>query len=63
MLATNREALYGIDEAIRKIDEGSYGICEECEEEISEKRLSILPTATLCIDCQEDKERLQAIEK
>lgn len=63
MLSTHRKALHEIDEAIRKIKEGTYGICEECGEEISEKRLSILPAATLCIDCKENKEKFEAVEK
>lgn len=62
-LATHRRALHDIDESLRKIDEGSYGICEECGEEIGEKRLHVLPTATLCVICQGNKERLEAIEK
>ncbi len=62
-LATHRRALHDIDESLRKIGEGSYGICEECGEEIGEKRLQVLPTATLCVTCQGNKERLEAIEK
>lgn len=62
-LAAHRKMLLDIDEALRKIGEGTYGICEECGEEISEKRLKVLPTATLCISCQENKERLEAIQK
>jgi len=61
-LSTHRKLMYNIDEAIRKIAEGTYGICEECGEEISEKRLLVLPTATLCIDCQEHKEQFEALE-
>lgn len=61
-LAAHRKALHDIDEALRKIEEGSYGICEECGEPIGEKRLSVLPAATLCVICQGDKERLEAIE-
>lgn len=60
-LAAHRKTLHNIDEALRKIGEGTYGICEECGEEISEKRLSVLPTATLCISCQENKEQFEAI--
>lgn len=62
-LASHRQSLLDIDETLLKLDEGTYGICEECGEEISEKRLSVLPTANLCRDCQENKERLEAIEK
>jgi DnaK suppressor protein len=61
-LAAHRKLLHDIDEAIRKITEGTYGICEECGEEISEKRLRILPAATLCIDCKESKEQFEALE-
>jgi DnaK suppressor protein len=61
-LATHRKALHDIDEALRKIEEGSYGICEECGEPIGEKRLSVLPAATLCVICQGNKEQLEAIE-
>lgn len=62
-LASHRQNLLAIDETLRKIDDGSYGICEECGEEIGEKRLGVLPTATLCRNCQEKKEKLEAIEK
>ncbi len=63
MLAAHRRSLHDIDESLRKIKEGSYGICEECGEEIAQKRLQVLPTATLCVTCQGLKERLEAIEK
>jgi RNA polymerase-binding transcription factor len=62
-LGAHRKALHDIDESLRKIKEGTYGICEECGEQISEKRLSVIPTATLCINCQETKEQLEAFEK
>jgi DnaK suppressor protein len=62
-LATHRKVLHDIDESLRKIEEGSYGICEECGEEIGEKRLSVLPAATLCVICQGNKERLEAVER
>ena len=39
--------------ALRRLHEGSYGICAECEEEISPRRLAAMPTAALCIRCQE----------
>jgi len=62
-LTTHRESLLRIDEALRKIDEGTYGICEDCGEEISPERLKILPYATLCRDCQEKHEMIEAAEK
>jgi len=60
-LGAHRKAMHDIDEVMRKIKEGTYGICEECGEEISEKRLHVIPTATLCITCQGNKEQLDAI--
>ena len=39
--------------AIERIDDGSYGLCLECEERISPKRLKAIPWAELCISCQE----------
>ncbi len=62
-LGAHRKALHDIDESLRKIKEGSYGICEECGEEISEKRLGVIPTASLCINCQENKEQMEALER
>ena len=46
-----------IDEALQKIDEGSYGTCENCEKPISFKRLKAVPYAKLCIKCKEDEEK------
>jgi len=43
--------------ALRKIDDGSYGICEECEEEIPIKRLKAIPDARYCITCQAEMEK------
>lgn len=62
-LDAHRKTLRDIEEVLRKIAEGTYGICEECGEEISEKRLSVIPTAALCFTCQEMKERMEAFAK
>lgn len=45
-----------IDYALSKIEEGSFGICEDCGEQISIKRLEARPETTLCIRCKEDQE-------
>ncbi|MBK8265905.1 MAG: TraR/DksA C4-type zinc finger protein [Nannocystis sp.] len=50
-----------IDLALRKLDEGLYGICEECEEPISIKRLQARPEAPLCIQCKEAQEKEEAV--
>ena len=48
-----------IEVALRRIDTGSFGTCEECDEEIPIKRLRVRPDATLCLDCQEIAEKEQ----
>ncbi|MBX3198303.1 MAG: TraR/DksA C4-type zinc finger protein [Labilithrix sp.] len=45
-----------IEKALRKIEDGSFGVCEECGEEISVKRLEARPETNLCIRCKEDQE-------
>lgn len=52
-----RTFLAKIDKALQKIDAGTFGICERCEEEISIKRLEARPETTLCIRCKEEQER------
>jgi DnaK suppressor protein len=58
-----REKIRNIDEALARIDEGEYGICEDCEEEIPIGRLKAMPFARLCVKCKADLERLQAQTK
>ena len=48
-----------IQKALVKIEDGSFGKCEECDEEISVKRLEARPETTLCIRCKEDQERVE----
>jgi DnaK suppressor protein len=55
-----REKLRNIDEALMKMNEGEYGICEECEEEIPVGRLKIVPFARYCVKCKSDIEKQQA---
>ena len=49
--------------ALRRIQEGNFGICQECEEEIHPKRLAAVPWATFCIRCQEAADRNFDIEE
>lgn len=51
------EKLRQIEEALQRIEDGTYGICEECDEEISSKRLENYPWTALCIVHAEEKER------
>jgi len=47
-----RKLILKIQEALARIEEGTFGICEECGEEISEERLKARPVTTLCIECK-----------
>ena len=49
----NRKVLPALRRALEKIDEGSYGVCDECAETIEQKRLSAVPGATRCLRCQD----------
>jgi DnaK suppressor protein len=62
-LSTHRDTLQKIDIALRKFDEGTYGTCDECGDEISVERLLIMPFAIMCRDCQEEREMREKIEK
>jgi DnaK suppressor protein len=54
-----RHLISKIDEALAKIDNNEYGLCESCGEEIGIKRLEARPVAELCIDCKSEQERLE----
>jgi DnaK suppressor protein len=59
----DKEKLLAIDEALNKIQDGTYGECEECGEEIGAGRLNAIPLAKLCISCQSQAEKEQANQK
>lgn len=48
-----------VKDALRRLDNGTFGLCEECGGKIAEKRLKARPTATLCIECKEKEESLE----
>lgn len=52
--------VYHIDEALRRIQEGSYGTCQTCNKPISQARLEAVPHARLCIDCKSKEEEKKA---
>ena len=52
-----------IDHALKKLEEGTYGICEDCGNDISEQRLKALPFAVHCVECKQSREELEQIEK
>jgi DnaK suppressor protein len=56
-----KKYLTKIDQALERIEKGTYGICEDCEQEIGVKRLQARPVTTMCIECkteQEEKEKM-----
>jgi len=57
-LASNeRKLLYELDDALKKIEDGTFGICEECKSLITKTRLKAVPYARLCVKCQEKREK------
>lgn len=63
MRLRNREMLYikKVDEALKRIEEGNFGECDECGEDIELRRLEARPTATLCVGCKEEQERKEVL--
>ncbi|MDI3503722.1 MAG: DnaK suppressor protein [Candidatus Cloacimonadota bacterium] len=62
MLESEREKIRKLSDAMRRLQEGNFGICEMCGDFIPDTRLQIIPYATLCIECEEkmeDKKRKQ----
>jgi len=57
-----RRLISKVKEALERIEQGTFGICEECGEEISEKRLNARPVTTLCIDCKKKQETDEKIK-
>ncbi|AJE04505.1 RNA polymerase-binding protein DksA [Geobacter pickeringii] len=52
-----RKLINKIKDALERIDDGSFGTCEVCGEDISEARLKARPVTTLCIDCKMEQEQ------
>lgn len=51
-----RRLISKVQEAIVRIDDGTFGVCDQCGEEISEKRLEARPVTTSCIECKKEEE-------
>jgi RNA polymerase-binding protein DksA len=52
----SEHVLADIDAALQRIDDGTYGVCANCGKQIAPERLEARPWATLCIDCQRQRE-------
>ena len=57
IVSSEQEVLYQIDDALKRMEEGTYGVCGQCNKPITMSRLKAVPYASLCIQCQRDKER------
>jgi len=65
LLLTDRdkEKLLAINEALDKLKEGTYGICEECGDKIGQGRLKVMPLAKYCVNCQSKIEKEMVLQK
>ncbi|MGH9253059.1 MAG: TraR/DksA family transcriptional regulator [Vicinamibacterales bacterium] len=63
LIQMKSETLNKINEAVRRLEEGTYGNCFECGEEIAEARLRALPFAVRCKDCEEARETAEQRER
>ena len=63
LLEMNANTCRRIDDALHRLEKGTYGSCEECDEEIPAARLQALPFATLCVTCQELQEGTPTLER
>jgi len=63
LIQMKSETLAKVDDALTRLEQGTYGNCYECGEEIAEKRLRALPFAVRCKDCEEAKEVAEQRER
>ena len=63
LIQMKSETLNKINEALRRLDEGTYGNCFECGDEIAQARLRALPFAVRCKDCEEERETTEQRER
>ena len=63
LIQMKSETLSRVDDALTRLEQGTYGNCFECGEEIAEKRLKALPFAVRCKDCEEAKENADQRER
>ena len=56
LVSSEQEVLYQIDDALKRIDESTYGICQQCNKPITLTRLKAVPYASMCIACQRQQE-------
>ena len=57
IVSSEQELLYQIDDALKRLDDGSFGVCQHCNQPIAMSRLKAIPYASLCLECQRAKEQ------
>jgi DnaK suppressor protein len=57
LVARNKEKLAKIELALKKIADGSFGVCNDCGEEINSKRIQFMPYISICVGCAENQEK------
>jgi RNA polymerase-binding protein DksA len=57
LASSERKSLYELDDALKRIEEGTFGICDDCKSIITKIRLKAVPSARLCIKCQQKREK------
>ena len=63
LMQAKAEMLTAVNEALERVDSGSYGICESCGEPIAESRLRAMPFALRCTHCEEVREETEAVRR
>jgi DnaK suppressor protein len=63
LIQLKSETLNKVDDALKRLEQGTYGNCFDCAEEIAEKRLRALPFAVRCKDCEEARENAEQRER
>ncbi|OHB70643.1 MAG: hypothetical protein A2W17_11545 [Planctomycetes bacterium RBG_16_41_13] len=56
LIQNGEDGVRNIDDALERIEEGTFGICDACEKKINKERLKAVPYASLCINCQREEE-------
>ncbi len=57
LASSDRQSLYELEDALKRIEDGSFGVCEDCKRLITKVRLKAVPQARLCVKCQEKREK------
>ena len=57
LVSTEHDEVVAIDDALQRLDEGTYGVCEECRKPIEKARIKALPFVRMCVACQSESEK------